>query len=53
MGATTLRIERLDGDLLVIEAAAMTRAFFEVPMVQEFEEVAGKTRRDATVLKAM
>jgi hypothetical protein len=42
-----LQIDRLDGGLLIIEAAPIALAFFNAPIVQQFEEVAGTTRRDA------
>jgi hypothetical protein len=46
MGQTTLRIERLDGGLLVIEAGPLATAFFEAPRAIEFEQVAGTTWRN-------
>jgi Family of unknown function (DUF6308) len=47
MANTTLRLQRRDGGVLVVEGAALARAFFELPAVKSFEEVAGTTRRDA------
>ena len=47
MANTTLRLERRDGGLLVIEGAALACAFFDLPGVKSFEELAGTSRRDA------
>lgn len=51
MSETTLQIERLDGGLLVIGAAPLAFAFFDVPIVRDFEDVAGTRPRYAITLR--
>src|SRR6266851_8746096 len=47
MAETTLRIERLDGGVLVIDAGPFATAVFEAPKVVAFEQIAGTTSRNA------